>query len=102
MYQRLPLSFMERHVDKLYWKYVCIYHMLPVSFMEKNIDKLHWKYVCIFQRLPLYFIEKYKHKMNWKYFAKNGDIDNKIKNRYINMWKQYSDSDINTSDSESE
>ena len=67
----IPVEFFEKHLDKVYWIYLCYNENLPVRFFEENLDKINWINLCYNTNMPINFFEKHLDKVNWSSLCKN-------------------------------
>lgn len=62
---KLPESFFERNVTRLYWPGILNNRSIPLSFYEKHLDKISWYYLPYNSSVPLSFYEKHLDRINW-------------------------------------
>lgn len=79
-----PLSFIERHKDKLNWDIVSYYQILSEKFINKFSNKVNWRLVSGYQKLSESFMEKYLDLIDWEMVS----ISQKLSESFI---EKYSD-----------
>jgi len=67
----IPASFFEKHLDKVHWDSLCCNTNIPVSFFEKNLNKINWDNLCLNTNIPVTFFNNHLDKINWIYLSSN-------------------------------
>jgi hypothetical protein len=70
----VPLAFWERNIDRLDWRFLCLFADLPVSFWKKHYDDLHWPYLCGNEHIPFSFFEDHVDKLDFDCLAQNRSV----------------------------
>src|SRR5579872_5229151 len=72
----IPITFFEKHIDKVNWLNLSRNTNIPYTFFEKNklIHIIDWNYLCLNINIPYTFFEKHLDKVNWFCLSRNSNI----------------------------
>ena len=70
-YQKLPESFIEKHIDKLNFSDISKFQKLSDDFISKYSDYLEWHLISCYQNLSESLIDRYSDKVDWYLISGN-------------------------------
>lgn len=83
----LSIDIMDKFHDKIDWDYLLapeIHEKMPMHFIEKYLDKLYWNNVLSYCKLNIEFIDKHESKINWNFLSVNKTLSVDIIKKYVN------------------